>query len=40
LKKKTIKTFFRGEKIFNIFLMLFGFVFAIIGTWISLSGDH
>ena len=31
--------FFKGEVIFNHLLVLFGIVFAILGTWISVQGN-
>jgi amino acid permease len=31
--------FFKGEVVFNHLLVLFGIVFAVLGTWISLQGD-
>jgi Transmembrane amino acid transporter protein len=32
--------FFKGEQIFNNIMILFGAVFAVLGTWISLAGDE
>jgi len=32
--------FFKGELIFNNLLVLFGVVFAVLGTWISLQGGE
>lgn len=32
--------FFQGERLFNKLLGLFGVVFAVLGTWISLLGDQ
>lgn len=34
------KPFFKGEHIFNNMMILFGAVFAVLGTWISLAGDE
>jgi sodium-coupled neutral amino acid transporter 11 len=31
--------FFPGERLFNKLLGLFGVVFAVLGTWVSLAGD-
>ena len=36
-KNKDVKPFFKGEKIFNNFLVVFGVIFAILGTWVSLT---
>lgn len=32
--------FFKGERIFNNVLIIFGGFFAVLGTWISLAGDE
>mmetsp|Transcript_14678 Transcript_14678/g.20953 ORF Transcript_14678/g.20953 Transcript_14678/m.20953 type:complete len:546 (-) Transcript_14678:167-1804(-) len=39
LKKKEydVQPFFRGEQLFNSVLFLFGIVFAILGTWVTLN---
>jgi amino acid permease len=34
------KPFFYGEQLFNNMMILFGIIFAILGTWISLKGDE
>lgn len=34
-----LKPFFPGELVFNKVLIVFGIIFAILGTWISLAGD-
>lgn len=37
--KSIAEPFFPGEVIFNNIMVLFGVVFAVLGTWISLAGD-
>jgi hypothetical protein len=32
--------FFKGEPLFNNMMILFGVIFAVLGTWISLVGDE
>ena len=40
--KNIAQPFFKGEELFNKIMMLFGIIFAVLGTWISLqgSGEH
>jgi membrane protein YqaA with SNARE-associated domain len=34
------KPFFKGEELFNKLMILFGALFAVVGTWISLTGEE
>lgn len=34
------KPFFKGEQLFNKVMILFGALFAVLGTWISLTGEE
>ena len=38
--KNIAQPFFRGEQLFNKIMMLFGMIFAVLGTWISLQGGE
>jgi amino acid permease len=37
--KLIAQPFFPGEQLFNKIMILFGMIFAVLGTWISLAGD-
>lgn len=45
LLKKTLKDkplakpFFKGEQVFNNILVVFGIIFAVLGTWVSIAGE-
>lgn len=44
LKKKpsnenVITPFYWGERAFNNLLIVFGLIFAVLGTWVSVAGD-
>jgi hypothetical protein len=34
-----VKPFFAGEVLFNNLMILFGIVFAFLGTWVSLTSE-
>ena len=37
--KHAVSPFFKGEKAFNVLLIVFGCIFAALGTWVSLAGE-